>query len=265
MFFRNKWILLLALLLLVVGGITFMVNTVDVFGQKESKKVIKNPTFTNIEVEADNAEVEIVSTTDSEATVEYTGAGKRTKYNFDVDVKRDTLSVLLDEKRRFFFSFGFNSKGLKLTVSLPEEQYESMQVETDNGRISAEDINVDALVMETDNGQIHIKNVETGVANVESDNGKLILDHVEGEIIGRLNNGRISVWTDDFKWPMDLMTDNGSIEIKTGTKPTNVTIDAQTDNGRITIFGEKIDRATYGKGKHVIKLRTDNGSINVTK
>jgi len=264
MFFRNKVILIVALVLLVAGGITFMLNNVIVFGQNDSKKVIENPTFSNIEVETNNAEVEIVSTNGSEATVEYTGAGKRTKVNFDVNVKRDTLSVKLEEKRRFFFSFGFNSKGLKLTVNLPEEQYESLQVETDNGHISTEDIKVDELSLETDNGQIHVKNVETGLAEVESDNGKVIFDHVEGEIKGTLNNGRITVLTDNLEWPMDLTTDNGSIEIKTESQPKNVTIDAETDNGRITIFGDKVDRATYGKGKHVIKLRTDNGSITVT-
>jgi len=198
--------------------------------------------------------------------VEYTGASKKAKFTFDVDVKRDTLSVQLKEKRKFFFWFGFHTKDLKLTVSLPEKQYEHMQVESDNGIIHAEDIKAEQLTLESDNGQISLDKVEIELADVETDNGAVILDHVVGEVKVRLDNGRITVITENLNnWPLDLETDNGSIEIKTETEPTNATIEAETDNGKISIFGNENKLTTYGKGKNLIDLRTDNGRITVTK
>lgn len=130
MVFKNKLIISLVLILVVVGGITFMFNTMDVFGQSDNKKVIEDSSFTNIDVLTDNADVVIVPTESSAVIVEYSGANKKTKFNFDADVKGDTLSVQLEQKRRFFFWFNFHSGDLKLTISVPEKQYGNLQVES---------------------------------------------------------------------------------------------------------------------------------------
>ena len=265
MVFKNKMIISLALIFIVVGGLTFMFNTMDVFGRSDNKKVIEESSFTNIEVLTDNADVIIEPTKSSAVTVEYTGASKKTKFNFDVDVKGDTLSVQLEKKRRFFFSFGFNPGNLKLTISVPERQYGNLQVESDNGRIDIQELDSEHVYLETDNGQIQVKNIEAKTVNVETDNGKVILDHVEGEITGSTDNGRILLQTNKINWPIDLSTDNGSIEVQTSSEPTNATIDAKIGNGKVTIFGEDTKLKTYGKGKYLIKLHTDNGQITVAK
>lgn len=91
------------------------------------------------------------------------------------------------------------------------------------------------------------------------------MDNVEGEIRGSTDNGRILLLTNKINWPIDLSTDNGSIEIKTKSEPTNATINAEVGNGKITIFGEETKLKTFGKGESLIKLQTDNGRITVTK
>ncbi|WP_075620428.1 DUF4097 family beta strand repeat-containing protein [Paenisporosarcina indica] len=265
MFYKNKTIFLLSLLLVVAGGILLIFTVSNVFDNKETKKVIEDSSFTKIDVLTNNAAVEIVPTKDSEATVEYSGASKKAKFTFDVNVKGETLNVQLKEKRRFLFLFGFHTKDLKLTVSIPEKQYESIQVESDNGRITAENIQADTLKLETDNGQIQVRNTETETTDVDTDNGQIIFEHVKGEIKGRSDNGRISMTTKSLNQPIDLETDNGSIEIKTDSEPTNATIETKIDNGKVTIFGNDSKRAIYGNGKHLIKLETDNGRITVTK
>ena len=264
MFFQNKLIILISLLLVVVGGITFAFSTIDVFGKNDNKKVIEESSFTNIEVLTNNAAVVIVPTQSSEATVEYTGEGKKAKFKFDVDVKGDTLSVEFKEKRRFFFWFSFGSD-LTLTLNIPEKQYENIRVESDNGSIKAGDIQVEDIELETDNGQIELKKAETYTVNLETDNGKIVLEDVEGDITGSSDNGRITMTTKSLDQPIELETDNGSIEIKTDTEPTNATIETKVDNGEVMIFGNEDTRAIYGDGKHLIKLETDNGRITVTK
>ncbi|MBW9234200.1 DUF4097 domain-containing protein, partial [Leptospira santarosai] len=220
------------------SGITYMFNSMKVFGQNDDSKLIQDA-FTKIEVTTNNAEVVIVPSKNSEATVEYTGANKKHKYMFNVDVKGDTLFVHLQQKRRFFFSFGFNSSDLKLTVNVPEKQYKNLQVKSDNGRISVENLQCEGVMLETDNGLIQVKKVLAKAVHVESDNGKIVLEDVKGEIQGETDNGQISLKTKKLEWPIDLATDNGSITVKTGSVPDNATIDAKTDNGKVTIFGEK--------------------------
>jgi len=266
MFFRNKLFIIVALVLLVVGGITLMFNTGNDFENNAKKKVIDDQSFTSIEILTTNAAVEIVPTKDKVTTVSYSGkTKKRSKFIFEADVKENTLVVQFKEKRRNFFNFGFSSLNLKLIVKVPEKQYGRIQAESDNGRITVENIQTQELSLETDNGTIELKMIDATAVNVKTDNGAIILDHVDGTIIGRTDNGRITLVTNNLDRPIELTTDNGKIEIQTEKEPTDATIDVKTDNGRIDVLGYENKHTKFGNGKHLIKLRTDNGGITITK
>lgn len=266
MSFKNKLFAVLVLVIIVVGGVTLLLKPGNVFEMSNNKIVIEDLSFTNIAVITENAAVEIVPTKDSVAAVEYSGKTKKNKkFIFEADVKGDTLSVQFKEKRKWFINFGFSSLDLTLTVHLPERQYERLQVETDNGRIIAEQLQATDINLETDNGRIELKHVDAKAVNVKSDNGKIVLNNVIGQMKAKTDNGQISVVVNDLDQSIDLETDNGKIEIKTVKEPTNAIIDAKTDNGRVEIFGQENKYVTFGNGKNLIKLRTDNGRITVTK
>ena len=266
MFFRNKVFIIVALVLLVVGGITLMFNTGDHFDNNAKEKVIDDQSFTNIEILTTNAAVEIVPTKDSVTTVAYSGKTKKSsKLIFKADVKENTLSIQFKEKRRSFINFGFSSLDLKLIVKVPEKQYELIQAESDNGRIKVENIQTKELALETDNGTIELKTIDATAVDIKTDNGAIILDQVDGTIIGRTDNGKISLVTNNLDRPIELTTDNGKIEIQTEKEPTNATIDVKTDNGRIDVFGHENKHTKFGNGQNLIKLRTDNGRITITK
>ena len=266
MIFKNKLFVVLVLILIVAGGITLLFKQENVFEKSNNKKVIEDLSFTNIAVLTENAAVEIVPTKDSVATVEYSGKTKKNKkFIFEADVKGDTLSVQFKEKRRGFIHFGISSLDLTLTVHLPERQYERLQVETDNGRIIAEQLKAQDINLETDNGRVELKHVDAMAIALKTDNGKIILEDVEGKIKAKTDNGRVSLITKSLDQSIDLETDNGRIEIQTEEEPTNAVIDAKTDNGRVELFGQENKHVTFGKGENLIKLRTDNGRITVTK
>lgn len=266
MIFKNKLFVVLVLILIVAGGITLLFKQENVFEKSNNKKVIEDLSFTNLAVLTENAAVEIIPTKDSVATVEYSGKTKKNKkFIFEADVKGDTLSVQFKEKRKGFIRFGITSLNLTLTVYLPERQYERLQVETDNGRIIAEQLQATDLHLETDNGRIELKHVDAETVNVKTDNGKIVLENVTGQMKAKTDNGQISVVTSDLEDSLDLETDNGKIEIQTEKEPTNAVIDAKTDNGRVELFGQENKHVTFGKGENLIKLRTDNGRITVTK
>jgi DUF4097 and DUF4098 domain-containing protein YvlB len=266
MVFRNKVFLILALFLIIVVGISLLFKPGNPFQSNAKKIEVDDSSFTNIEIFTDNAAVEIVPTNDSVATVEYSGkTKKKSKFIFKADVKGDTLAIQFKEKRRSFIHFGFSSINLKLLVKVPEKQYNKIQAETDNGRIKAESIQVKDIMLETDNGAIDMKNIKATTTNVKTDNGKIALDNIDGKITGRTDNGEISLITNKLNRPIELSTDNGRIEIQTEKEPTNATIDAKTDNGRVDIFGYDNKHTVFGNGEHLIKLRTDNGRITVTK
>lgn len=266
MIYKNKPFIFLVLLLIVASGITFIFKPGNVFSKNSNQKIIVDQSFSNIEISTNNAAVEIVPSKSSEATVKYSGKKVKTSnFKFKADVRGDTLSVQLKEKRRFFNWIGSSSFDIKLTVSVPEKQYESIRSNSDNGSVSAEDIQAKEVVLDTKNGSILVENVEATDVNVKTNNGRIILDDVQGKINGRSNNGRITLITKKLDQPIELATDNGRIEIKTESEPTNATIDAKSDIGKVIIFGNENTHVKYGKGEHLIKLRTAVGRIIVTK
>ncbi|MFJ7935954.1 DUF4097 family beta strand repeat-containing protein [Sporosarcina sp. NPDC096371] len=266
MFLKNRVVGISVLILIIIGGISLVVNSAVTLEESASKKEIDDLSFTNIAVLTDNATVEIVSTKDPVATVEYTGKmKKKTKYTFEADVKGDTLSVHFKEKRKGFFHFGISAMNLTLTVSLPEKEYDRLQVETNNGRIVAQHIQAKDVALETDNGRLELKHVDAKSIHVKTDNGRILFEDVKGKINAKTDNGRIALIASNLDQSIELETDNGRIDIQTEKEPTNATIDAKTDNGRVELFGQENKHVTFGKGENLIKLRTDNGRITVTK
>ena len=265
---KQKRGLLIVILVLVIAvfGVISLFQAWNNLGNDPNKIVIEDESFTNIDVLSDNATVEFIPTNLSTTTVEYLGKrGKNTKLDFQADVKNETLTVKLKKKRWGFISFDFSSSKLELLIKVPEKQYDTIKVNNDNGGIRIENVDAKDIYFETDNGKIELKNIEADSINLQSDNGKIMLDQVTGKIIGKTDNGRITLVTDDLDRSIDLTTDNGRIEITSKKEPTNVTIDVKTDFGKIDIFGDKNEKTVFGKGEHLIKLRSDNGGISVTK
>lgn len=86
---------------------------------------------------------------------------------------------------------------------------------------------------------------------------------VEGEIIGKADNGRISLITESLDRNIDLKTDNGTIEIKTKEEPKNVQFDIEVDNGSVSVFGNAVYDTVIGNGDNLVRLKTDNGNIQI--
>ncbi|TQR18506.1 DUF4097 family beta strand repeat-containing protein [Psychrobacillus soli] len=262
-----KRVAIICLFVLLAGAaISIILNIKDTLVDKSDEILIKDNNYTNIHVESGNASVEILPTKESETKVEYSGKiRKKFNYRFHAEVKRDTLFVELNEKRWNFFHFGFGPHSIKLTIHVPEKEYNELKTELDNGRINVHDINVQAIDLETDNGIIDLQNVEAQTIRLKSDNGQILMQDVNGSIDAETDNGRIILTTTDLDRPIDLKTDNGLIEIQTDKEPTNATIHVKVDNGRINVFGAENKQTVFGDGVNKINLESDNGRITVKK
>jgi DUF4097 and DUF4098 domain-containing protein YvlB len=297
-----KGLLILGIVLLIVGitGIVLTYNT-----EKEDVAegiAISDAPFNTIDIDTNNAKVEVIATNDTDPSVELTGSRPKSKTDkLTADVADGKLSVKLNEHQRKLFNFDFGQVSLTLNVYIPNKQYDALKITNDNGKISMNHLNVkkieaetangrlemkditgSKLITRTDNGRIHAADMKVADVNMnsgngtielaqveavktqaETDNGKIILSDVVGELTGKTNNGRISLVTNDLERPIELETDNGRIEIVTSKKPENVTFDVSVDNGKVNIFNESKDNRVIGNGDHLIKLTTKNGRITV--
>ncbi|AOV08660.1 DUF4097 family beta strand repeat-containing protein [Sporosarcina ureilytica] len=263
---RNKVLVvgIIVGLLFLFFGTRYVVNQVSgfTFNQPvviEEEMIIKEP-YEKIDLLTTNAKVELVPTQAEETTITY-GGKKKFGVHFKANVKGDTLSIQLKEK--WFNFLNFSMRGMVLTVHVPERTYEEIKVVTDNGLIEASHLHAKMIELETDNGLVKLGNSEGDVVKLQADNGQISISDVSANIVARTDNGRITFEADTITHDVDLRTDNGAIYVKLSDKPTNARINAETDNGMVTIFGTKERTVTFGEGKYLMKLQTDNGRIVV--
>lgn len=265
---RNKVLVggIIGALLLLFFGTRSIVNKVNgtTFNELitiEEEVKIDKP-YEKINLSTTNAKVEFIPTQAETTTVSY-GGKKKSRVNFEAKVKGDTLSVRLKEKRFNFFSFSM--KGMVLKVYVPERAYQEIKAETDNGIIEASHLLADTIELKTDNGLVKLENSEGEFVKLNTDNGQISIRDVHGNVAAETDNGRIIYKADELNHDVDLRTDNGAIHVELSKKPGNARIEASTDNGVVTIFGTKERSATFGDGKYLMKLRTDNGKIQVSE
>ncbi|WP_162800328.1 DUF4097 family beta strand repeat-containing protein [Oceanobacillus zhaokaii] len=231
-------------------------------GKSEQEETI-NEVFTKVDVETENVEIEILPTNSSVAEIRLEG-NKNNKYKLVTKVEGNTLHIEVEDRLFRWFSFGFfNSSPAALKVFLPERGYDTIEAVTDNGKISASEMEANVVNMEADNGKILLDNIKSASFNFEVDNGEVTLNDIEGEINGSSNNGRISFITETLDRPITLETDNGTIDIQTDERPTNATFDINVDNGKVTVFGESNYDTIIGNGDNLIELTADNGKITI--
>ncbi|ALX48413.1 DUF4097 family beta strand repeat-containing protein [Lentibacillus amyloliquefaciens] len=262
-----KRISIIALVLLVVGALGSLLTFQSL---NDSTSVSEEETFsdnniTDIEISANNEEVEVMSTEDRATKVELTGTSSEEIENYlSADVEDETLSIELKDKRLFDF-FNFIGTNLTLKVYLPEKTYNSLQADIDNGSFQVEQLSINNVEGEVDNGHFDMKDIAAAMVNVEADNGAISLENIEGKINGDVNNGEIYLKTNNLDHPLTLESNNGDIEVETDQEPTNAVFDIKTNNGEATVFGSSNWNTVIGNGDNQIKLTTNNGNINVVK
>lgn len=260
----KKILIIIALIFIIIGVtgsiFTFKGKLVD---KETIEKNIDMDKIEHLDVVMSNAAVEIIPTKSKEAKIVFTG--DTSKINFEEKIDQDTLYIFGKEKRITLFNVDMFSFGQSLEIELPEKVYESIKVNTDNGKININNLRVNILESKTANGRINFKNIIANDVQTRTNNGRVTLENIDGDIKAKSSNGKIEVSVDSLNQSLDLHTSNGAVRVVTKEEPTNAIIDADTGNGSIRVFGKKDWDIVTGNGDHLIKLRTSNGSIRVEK
>ncbi|KAB8129529.1 DUF4097 domain-containing protein [Gracilibacillus oryzae] len=282
---RLKMIITIAILLIVVG------LTGSIFAYRISADTVQTQTeevngqnITNIVLDAENEQVELIPTSDSKIIIESEGKGSNSDVEFTVKENEDTLEIQTEDNDFKLFTFNVFNWTNHLKVYVPKKMYQSVQIEIDNGSFHMNDLSIKDVKIrakngkivltdlittntaaEANNGAIKLKNIDNEEIRINTNNGKIEMEEVQGDIIGKTDNGAISLVTGNLDRSIDLQTRNGSIYIQTEKDPTNTTFDTSTHNGRVNLFDNPDWPVVTGDGNHLIKLSTHNGNITVSK
>lgn len=264
---KTKKLSIIAFTLLIVGIVGGLLTYPQM---KEAEPIheeirVEDENFQSIEVAAENAEVILVPTTDSQTKVEYVASSHNgIEYSFDVIVENETLKVSSAERQLQFIQFDFMHTIQQITVYLPEKTYESVMIDVINGNVQVANMNIGDAKIETVNGKLDLAGLQTSNISVYSHNGSILLEEIEGELQGKTINGSIHVKAEHLDQNIQLENVHGRIEIETKEEPTNATIMADVVLGEVEIFGDSSGNAVFGEGKHKVNLSSVNGRIIVT-
>ncbi len=250
----------------IAGSLLTLKSVTTQAAEPLSKEITYTQTIQNLEVFCDNAHVILKPTTAHQTRVNLTGHMPKNKsYTFNTSVQDQTLHIQLKNKWSGFLDFTSFTQKLTLTVYLPKKTYETLKVLTNNGQVAIQNLSSDTIETTSHNGLLTLTNTTSKTVTAQTNNGKIILDHVVGTLNGHTNNGAIYLNTSNLDQTMTMACDNGKITIQTDHDPTDVRFDVHVDNGHTNILNKYNDSAVIGNGDHVIKLTTNNGSIDVTK
>ncbi|MGG0643003.1 DUF4097 family beta strand repeat-containing protein [Sporosarcina gallistercoris] len=210
---------------------------------------IQEDTFKDVSIEVQHGVLLLSPSDNHVTTVELLGSNDKLKLS--AEVNGNTLVVKLKSLRPRFIMFSFSMKSVVLKVSIPKKLYDAISLKTDNGRICAEKLLSQSLHVISDNGRIDLSEVATRVLETKTDNGRIEVTNTQADrIFSKTDNGRIEMRYVEAD-SIAVETDNGRIELS----HVNGNIVGETDNGRITLITNSLDRN--------IEMQTDNGSIQI--
>ncbi|MCM2975101.1 DUF4097 domain-containing protein [Priestia aryabhattai] len=285
---NKKKLSVLAGILILVGVIGGLLTYRAIDPEPISKeKVINSNQVSKVNIDTDNTRVHVYPIKGDNIKVTLKGeTSPNIKRDFTTDVKNSTLFISYNEQQRSWVNFDIVSvlKPLSINVYLPEKQYSSLvissnngyvsvkklraadvSVRANNGRVELGDIDSESLNTNVHNGLTSIKNVAAKTVQAKGNNGKITLSNVEGSLEGETHNGSIALETEELDRDIDFKTHNGKITITTEKQPSDVQFNVSVDNGKVDILNKYDRNAVIGNGKNIIKLATHNGNISVVK
>ncbi len=232
--------------------------------------------FEKIIVEVDNANINIISTTDGKYGVEYNLIDDGSNVKFlneggELVIKNHSSS------NNFFLGFFTFGKSLldynEVTIYVPEfVTLSSVNIECDAGSIHVEDIKgVENLKIEADASDVDVKKGVYGTIDISVNAGDVSIENVD---VNTLMRSYMNVGDLDIAGRIDgdiyIEVDMGDIDIETGYELSQYEYDISSSLGSMDVYGideDGINGELKGNkdGKYSMHINVDVGDISVNQ
>lgn len=250
------WLIVAAVL--VVLGVILFTGVMNANGWDLDKLSTDTYTTNILEVDGDFEKISI----DVETTgIEFAPAGsgrcrivcfEEEKVKHSASVQNGTLVIDTVDTRKWYEHFSFSFSQPKMTVYLPQKEYDSLFIETDTGDIAIpKDFFFDTLKIDGDTSDVDCSASAAHDIEIKLSTGDIRLEEIATEQL-RLttDTGRIQINTADVSANIRIETDTGTVEL---TDTSCHDLYAESDTGSITL------KNVIGEGSFIVK--SDTGDI----
>lgn len=251
------WLIISAVL--VIFGLIVFVGVMAVYDFDFAKLSTEKYTTNTYEVSGDFNKIAIdVDTTDVEFAVSKEGQCKivcteTEKVKHSAGVQNGSLLINIVDTRKWYDYIGIFNGDYKMTVYLPQENYESIIIDTHTGDISIPDtITLYNLKIDGDTSDVECFAPVSNCMEIELSTGNITAENfTTGEIDFSTSTGDINIIGVAVGGNIDIETDTGAVKlINVSCKD----FSSESDTGDIRL------KNTVATGKLLIE--TDTGDVN---
>lgn len=294
---RGKVWMIIAAVLVVIGlGLFVCVMSLyhwD-FSRLGTKKFEENTfeiseRFSNIKINTKTADISFEVSDDKSCRV-VTYDGEKVKYS--VSVLDDALTVSVKDNRKWYDHIGILTRSPKVTVYLPEDEYEALAISESTGDIrlpkefsfgnvdlnlSTGDVDCNAAVkgklcIQASTGDLKVRNMSASEIDLTVSTGDVNVQSVScaGKIAIRVSTGDVKL-TDVTCGSLDSRGSTGDINLKNVLAEELVTIKRSTGNvklsgsdaGELEIGTSTGDVTGSLRSSKIVLAKSDTGDIHV--
>lgn len=177
----------------------------------ESKTYEIEEEFVSVEINANTENVVFLPSDNGKCSIV---CFENDKEKHEVSVESGTLTVSVNDSRKWYECLGFYFGDRNITVYLPEMQYNSLKIGVKTGNINVTGIKTERIEFSVNTGSIALKNVVA-----------------EEKFIIKCGTGRIKLQDCDAA-DISIQVSTGSV---TGTLLSAKVFDCKTSTGRVTV------------------------------
>lgn len=173
-------------------------------------------TFDKISIDSDIADIKFLPAEEGVCKVE---CFEDTKGVHSVFTENGTLIIKLENTRRFYDFINITFSTPHITVYLPNEEYNSLCIETDAGDVTLpKNFTFQTVEIESDTADVICEAYITSSADIETDTGEITLSNISSDGVDfTAASGNIKIKTDTGDINLfDITCSNLSVESDTG-------------------------------------------------
>jgi len=170
--------------------------------------------FDRISIIESEAEVELIRSDVGNPRIEYSVVKDR---DYIVTVEDGILDIRVDDRRSSFINFNIVYKAMTLKVYLPEDEYESLVIDSSSGKVIVPaDFTFGKCGIECSSGSVVFDADVTGTATIKNTSGSVKVSGVQAEkLIVNNSSGSIKV-TDSGAAEAEIINTSGGVTVTNG-------------------------------------------------
>lgn len=196
----SKKIIFIALSLLVIGLLIFViVMSVNGWNFKALGTVKYSQIshtalyeFTSIEINEDTADIEFALSSDDRCIVD---CYEDLKMKHSVFVEQGTLKINVINEKKWYDYIGFSFETPKITIYLPQKEYDSLVIDTSTGDIDIpKDFTFNSVDISISTGDICVLGAVKDTLKIEGSTGDITIDNEDiGSVYTSLSTGDVKI------------------------------------------------------------------------